>query len=176
MDHLSPLSFAVHSTFGFVSIAILVGLYRVILHPLRGIPGPFLAKFTELWRTRRYFSGYWHEDILNLHKKYGPVVRIAPNEVSVVHLDLTTTAYGYGSAGTTKTSWYNTWAALGGSSGKKGPPSVSLHLIALLPAHQQETVFRGTKSRDARIHEETGLSSLQHVQHRGCARQNTRRP
>lgn len=47
-------------------------LYCVFLHPLRNIPGPFLAKFIEAWRTVRYYRGGWHKDILDLHRTYGP--------------------------------------------------------------------------------------------------------
>ncbi|KAK6063712.1 hypothetical protein SCUP234_13293 [Seiridium cupressi] len=58
--------------------------YCIYLHPLKNVPGPFPAKFTELWRTRRYVLGGWHQDILDLHRQFGPVVRISPNEVSIV--------------------------------------------------------------------------------------------
>ncbi|RHZ66779.1 uncharacterized protein CDV56_109393 [Aspergillus thermomutatus] len=97
-------------------------LYRAYLHPLRKIPGPGLARFTELWRSSRYFKGKWHRDILQLHRKYGPVVRIAPNEVSIVSPNLITTVYSY-TGGTAKTSWYDTWAALGGAKSASTAPS-----------------------------------------------------
>ncbi|KAL4924978.1 cytochrome P450 [Aspergillus undulatus] len=45
--------------------------------------------------THQYFGGTWHADILALHRTYGSVVRIAPNEVSVVHPDLARTVYSY---------------------------------------------------------------------------------
>lgn len=67
--------------------------YRLYLHPLSKIPGPPLAKVTELWRTSRYFNGDWHDDVRRLHKQYGGVVRIAPNEVSVVDIELPNTVY-----------------------------------------------------------------------------------
>lgn len=76
-------------------------LYSIFLHPLRKVPGPRLAKVTELWRTNRYLKGYWHRDILELHRKYGPVVRISPNEVSIVSPELAKTIYSY-SGGTQK--------------------------------------------------------------------------
>jgi hypothetical protein len=76
-------------------------LYLVFLHPLSKVPGPRLAKITELWRTNRYIRGYWHRDILDLHRKYGPVVRISPNEVSIVSPELSKTVYSY-SGGTQK--------------------------------------------------------------------------
>ncbi|CAK7236634.1 hypothetical protein SBRCBS47491_009704 [Sporothrix bragantina] len=69
----------------------------VFLHPLRNIPGPFLAKFTEAWRTYKYARGKWHEDILTLHRKYGPVVRVSPNEVSIVDKDGLSKVFGHGS-------------------------------------------------------------------------------
>lgn len=75
----------------------------MFMHPLRKIPGPTLAKITELWRTGRYFRGKWHEDILECHRKHGPVVRLSPNEVSIVSPDLIKTAFGY-STGTVKVS------------------------------------------------------------------------
>lgn len=64
--------------------AIFVGFlyYRAFLGPLAHLPGPFLARFTGQWRNVRYWRGKWHEDILKIHRTYGPIVRIAPNEVS----------------------------------------------------------------------------------------------
>lgn len=57
---------------------------RLWFHPLAKIPGPRLAKVTRLWQSWRYYRGTWHDDILLLHGHYGPLVRIAPNEVSFV--------------------------------------------------------------------------------------------
>ncbi len=51
---------------------------------LRHIPGPFLAKFTPLWRAYHHWKGVVIKDLLiKLHEKHGPLVRIAPNVVSV---------------------------------------------------------------------------------------------
>lgn len=91
---------------GWVAASVLVfvifhALYSIFLHPLRKVPGPRLAKITELWRTNHYFKGYWHRDILDLHRKYGPIVRISPNEVSIVSPELAKTIYSY-SGGTLK--------------------------------------------------------------------------
>ncbi|KAL4804733.1 cytochrome P450 [Aspergillus unguis] len=93
----------------------LIGVYRSCFHPLRNIPGPRLASVTELWRTFKYFRGTWHDDIVAAHRQYGSVVRISPNEVSVVHPDLASTVYSHGK-GTRKTGWYDTWKRLAGSS------------------------------------------------------------
>ncbi|KAI1300027.1 cytochrome P450 [Xylaria venustula] len=94
-------------------VAFSLAIYRLYAHPLSKVPGPFLARITELWRTVHYFRGTWFDNILELHRKYGPIVRISPNEVSVVSPDLTKSVYSHGK-GTVKTDWYDTWATLGG--------------------------------------------------------------
>ncbi|KAH7161921.1 hypothetical protein EDB81DRAFT_643915, partial [Dactylonectria macrodidyma] len=63
---------------------------------LRRIPGPFLARITELWRTTKYAKGNWHQDILKLHKTYGPVLRVSPNELSIVDKKGRVEVYGHG--------------------------------------------------------------------------------
>ncbi|KAG4443116.1 hypothetical protein IFR05_001442 [Cadophora sp. M221] len=83
-------------------------IYRIAFHPLRNIPGPFLAKITGHWRNDRTWRGTWHDDILRLHERYGPVVRIAPNEVSVVDQKAIKLLYGHGQ-NTVKTHWYAVW-------------------------------------------------------------------
>ncbi|KAF2258940.1 cytochrome P450 [Lojkania enalia] len=63
-------------------IVILYGLYNVILHPLRRYPGPPLWR---AWRVPYVISihrGNMHRRLKEFHQKYGPVVRIAPNELS----------------------------------------------------------------------------------------------
>lgn len=86
-----------------------ISLYRLFLHPLASVPGPFAAKITGLWRTWRYFRMSWHDDVLYLHDTYGPVVRIAPGEVSVVDGDTVKRLYSHGN-NTKKTGWYDTWS------------------------------------------------------------------
>ncbi|KAH7137049.1 cytochrome P450 [Dactylonectria estremocensis] len=95
-----------------ISTFLVVIFYRLYLHPLRRVPGPFLARITELWRTTKYAKGNWHQDILNLHNTYGPVVRVSPNEVSIVDKKGLVEVYGHGK-GTRKTRWYDTWRVPG---------------------------------------------------------------
>lgn len=47
------------------------------------IPGPIIARFTNLYRAFLVYRRLPHEDHLALHKKHGPLVRIGPNVVSV---------------------------------------------------------------------------------------------
>lgn len=75
MDHL-PAALLV---LGVLSI---VHLYRTWAR-LRHIPGPFLAKFTNLPRLYWVYKRNAHDTHIALHKKYGKIVRMGPNMVSV---------------------------------------------------------------------------------------------
>ncbi|KAI1176073.1 cytochrome P450 [Nemania sp. FL0916] len=57
-------------------------VYRRYATPLRSLPGPFFASCTRLWKIRSVISENTQWDHVDLHRKYGPVVRIGPNEVS----------------------------------------------------------------------------------------------
>lgn len=50
---------------------------------LVSIPGPAIAAYTKFWRVYSVFRGRAHLEAIELHKKYGKLVRIAPNVVSV---------------------------------------------------------------------------------------------
>ncbi|EXA30590.1 hypothetical protein FOVG_18046 [Fusarium oxysporum f. sp. pisi HDV247] len=54
-------------------------LYTLFLSSLRNVPGPFLARLTRLWEVRNVTTGNIHNIMVNLHKKHGPIVRVAPN-------------------------------------------------------------------------------------------------
>jgi len=63
---------------------------------IQDVPGPFLAKFTNLWylyecrRCRRYLT------VHNAHAKYGKLVRVQPNQVSIADPDAIPVIYGHG--------------------------------------------------------------------------------
>ena len=50
---------------------------------LKNIPGPFLAKFTQLWLFYKTSKFQTHKDYRILHERYGNLVRVSPNKVSV---------------------------------------------------------------------------------------------
>lgn len=58
-------------------------LYRKYASPLRSYPGPWLASCSRLWKVLSTASTHTHLDHIELHKKYGPVVRTAPDELSI---------------------------------------------------------------------------------------------
>ncbi|KAI1404963.1 cytochrome P450 [Hypoxylon fuscum] len=57
-------------------------LFKRYASPLRDYPGPFLASCSRLWKLKSTASERTHLDHIELHRKYGSVVRIAPNELS----------------------------------------------------------------------------------------------
>ncbi|KAJ6142059.1 hypothetical protein N7497_011158 [Penicillium chrysogenum] len=50
---------------------------------LADIPGPFWAKFTDLWRFRSQNTKGHTARLIALHKKHGKLVRLGPNHVSI---------------------------------------------------------------------------------------------
>ncbi|KDR74026.1 hypothetical protein GALMADRAFT_269528 [Galerina marginata CBS 339.88] len=56
-------------------------------HPLAQHPGPILCKLTKLWTTYVAYQGKLHKYHKQLHEKYGPIVRVGPNELSVADKD-----------------------------------------------------------------------------------------
>ena len=61
---------------------IALALWRHIRHPLYRFPGSYLAGWSNVLRSYWFLSGRQLYRILDLHEKYGPVVRTAPNELS----------------------------------------------------------------------------------------------
>ena len=82
---------------GITSILILLGLslslvvfrtiYRAYFTSLHNVPGPRLAKFTRLWLAKAIYSRQYHKISTQIHRQYGPIVRIAPNEYSIDDVD-----------------------------------------------------------------------------------------
>lgn len=56
-------------------------IYQCFLSPLANYPGPFWARLTKLYRAYLSLRGHAHRDFIALHKKYGNIVRVAPNEL-----------------------------------------------------------------------------------------------
>ncbi|KAK7932491.1 Cytochrome P450 monooxygenase yanH [Apiospora marii] len=58
-------------------------VYNVFFHPLRKFPGPAMAGATGLWRAYRevLLKQNLGQELLELHKQYGDIVRVSPNEL-----------------------------------------------------------------------------------------------
>ncbi|KAI1746001.1 cytochrome P450 [Xylaria scruposa] len=57
-------------------------VYSLYFHPLAKYPGPKLAAVSQVWFAWVWLSGHYPTTIQNAHRRYGKVVRIAPNELS----------------------------------------------------------------------------------------------
>ncbi len=57
-------------------------IYNLFFHPLRNVPGPLLYRATSLAWAFSFLRGTLVMDILAMHEKYGPVVRIRPGELA----------------------------------------------------------------------------------------------
>ncbi|OXV07329.1 hypothetical protein Egran_04906, partial [Elaphomyces granulatus] len=62
---------------------VIIAIHRITFHPLARFPGPFLCRISYIYQIyyEAYLNGRMLERLPDLHKKYGPVVRINPNEV-----------------------------------------------------------------------------------------------
>ncbi|KAI9035581.1 cytochrome P450 [Aspergillus affinis] len=72
---------------------------------LSGIPGPWLAGYTRLWKLHNVWQGQHHQTALELHRRYGPLVRIGPDHISVSDPTAISIIYGI-NKNFTKTAFY----------------------------------------------------------------------
>ena len=108
-DNVSPTSVAAASIAVF--LAAHIGPYVWDRYHLRAIPGPTLAKLSDAWLARVAASGHRSEEVHKLHEKYGPVVRIAPNHVSIADPDALQIIYAHGGQ-TLKSNFYDAFVSI----------------------------------------------------------------
>jgi len=66
-----------------LAVPLSIAIYNLSFHPLSRVPGPFYAAISPLWLYVESYLGTEASSIEALHAKYGPVVRVAPNEVDI---------------------------------------------------------------------------------------------
>ena len=74
----------------FISVV----LFRHFRNPLTAVPGPFLAKWSSLWLVYHIRRGHIHRKMIEVHQKYGKLVRVGPNELSTADIDSLKVIYG----------------------------------------------------------------------------------
>ncbi|RAH46232.1 cytochrome P450 [Aspergillus brunneoviolaceus CBS 621.78] len=71
---------------GLLAYLVLRTVYRLYWHPLSQVPGPKLAAISSLYEF--YYNciqhGQYHFQLIKMHKQYGPIVRVGPNEVHII--------------------------------------------------------------------------------------------
>jgi cytochrome P450 len=101
-------SLILYSLLGLVAARCIYFIVWSLLSPLRSVPGPFWTRFTRLWYFNRLNQGHFEDDNIALHRKYGPIVRIAPDMYSIDSPEIVKIAYSIGS-NWRKSDWYEGW-------------------------------------------------------------------
>ncbi|KAM3420893.1 hypothetical protein BST61_g4128 [Cercospora zeina] len=58
-----------------------LAIYRLFFHPLAKVPGPTLAAISNVWYAYHARNGHMLRLGKTLHRRYGPAVRVGPNEI-----------------------------------------------------------------------------------------------
>ncbi|KZP25877.1 high nitrogen upregulated cytochrome P450 monooxygenase 2 [Athelia psychrophila] len=96
-----PFTFVVY----WASIITYVSAYRLSpFHPLANYPGPVLGKLSKLTLAWKMYRGRQHLYYQKLHKQYGDIVRVGPNELSINRADVIAPVLGNG--GLPRGVWY----------------------------------------------------------------------
>lgn len=105
---MNLLTVAAYLIAALVSVLFIITIKRLFLSPIAGIPGPRLAAVSRWYET--YYDaicgGQYMYKILRLHQRYGPVVRISPNEVHINSPDFYNTLYAGPTRRRHKDSWF----------------------------------------------------------------------
>ncbi|KAH8745562.1 cytochrome protein [Diaporthe sp. PMI_573] len=107
----APLS--VLFTLAVVSVPLYVigiAIHSYFISPLRKVPGPALTRFTNWVEVYYSYRGDYEKRLLALHRKYGAVVRLAPNLFSFNGLEDMRKIYKYGGKWN-KPDWYDAFAS-----------------------------------------------------------------
>ncbi|KAJ7149949.1 cytochrome P450 monooxygenase pc-bph [Mycena filopes] len=79
---------------------------------IRKYPGPLLAKFTYAWLLWVGITRRRSEIIHEVHRKYGPIVRISPSEISFSQPTAHSDIYSFNTK-VTKSGFYDSFASIG---------------------------------------------------------------
>jgi len=90
-----------------------IRVHKALFSPLLKVPGPYFTFITDVWLMLQEFMGNRREYIHHLHKRYGPVVRLGPKEVSFTSVDALKEIYSSGGSGYDKTEFYTLFKQFG---------------------------------------------------------------
>lgn len=115
------------AAFGFYIVVL--AIYRLYFHPLAKFPGPKIAALT-LWYEFYYDGlkrGRYTFEIGKMHEKYGPIVRISPDELHVNEPSFINDLYAGGSKRRDKYAYFS--AQFGIPDSVFGTPGHDLHRL-----------------------------------------------
>ncbi|CAI6085610.1 unnamed protein product [Clonostachys chloroleuca] len=141
MHYMLPLAL------GGVSLVLyaLLSIVRSLFSSTRAVPGPFLARFSNFWYTKRVYAGNFETKNCELHKTYGPIVRYGPNRFSFDDPEATKIIFGHGTQ-FAKSSWYDAWTI---------PGTWNLFNERHIKTHaQHRRLFQSTYSMSSLVHYE----------------------
>ena len=81
-------------------------IWRALFNPLNKLPGPWPARLGNLWFTSTILKSDAYYKLQALHQKYGRIVRIGSNDLSITDPTIMEAAYGRQSR-VTKGWWYD---------------------------------------------------------------------
>lgn len=102
---ISSLLWLLVALFGYWTLWV---VYARHFHPLRKIPGPWLASVSRLWYMIQIARGDMEHTQRRLHAQFGPLIRIAPNEIACASPDAIKSIYR-NQGGLDKTDFYPVW-------------------------------------------------------------------
>ncbi|KAI8951619.1 putative P450 monooxygenase [Xylaria longipes] len=119
-------------------------VYNVYFHPLARFPGPKARAISEWPYFRAMIDGADPQRILEMHNKYGPVVRVSPNELAFVRPGAFRDIYGYKKGGKPELSKDKKYfSGMGEPSLVKSPdPTYHAHLRRLLAPGFSDAALR----------------------------------
>ncbi|TVY39378.1 putative sterigmatocystin biosynthesis P450 monooxygenase [Lachnellula occidentalis] len=88
-------------------LGVLYAVFTTVRVFLTKVPGPWYTNITSLILKYHEFSGSRRTWIHSLHQRYGPVVRLAPNECSFANFEGMKEIYQSGGSGYDKTEFYD---------------------------------------------------------------------
>ncbi|KAF2002187.1 cytochrome P450 [Amniculicola lignicola CBS 123094] len=89
-----------------LALVLSVIIYRLSLHPLAKYPGPLLGRITDCYSVYHCLKGDRYLDFMELHNRYGNIVRYGPNRLSFSTVGALQAIYGP-QANTKKSHWYD---------------------------------------------------------------------
>ncbi|KAH7014099.1 cytochrome P450 [Microdochium trichocladiopsis] len=95
---------------GAVALYVLSHVWAALKSPLRSIPGPWIARFSDIW----YFAAVqrrgqtFQETSKRLHHQHGPIVRYGPRRFSFNDPEAAKIIYSH-TRQFPKSSWYDAW-------------------------------------------------------------------